>query len=150
MTSHVDKWYLFWYKWKEKTRSYTLVASICYRTFIIENLVGGCNNPLVTEKQTNEQTNKQTKQQSKQRSERTYGHWSTEQCTCMDYGQYTWWCIAYMHLVANFEVYSLFCWCMIHSCIDEIGCLNHWMITLKLLDSSSTCVFFFHTFITWL
>ena len=45
VTSYVDGWYLFWYQWKEETDSHTLVANIGYRTFIIENPGGGCNNP---------------------------------------------------------------------------------------------------------
>ena len=40
VTSYEDGWYLFWYQWKEETHSYTLVASMRYRTFHIENQEG--------------------------------------------------------------------------------------------------------------
>ena len=46
VTSYADEWYLFWYQWNEETHSYSVLANIRYRTFIIENLEGGCNNPL--------------------------------------------------------------------------------------------------------
>ena len=45
VTSYADGWYLFWYHWKEQTHSYTLVANIGYRTFIIENPEGVATTP---------------------------------------------------------------------------------------------------------
>ena len=45
LTSYADKWYLFWYQWKEKTHRYTLAANIRVYDYLKKTQMGGCNSP---------------------------------------------------------------------------------------------------------